>query len=272
MPSASSGRRSSPIPTRRSAPGAEGTFRAAARPAAGRRAGRLHPRHQGVPRARVRRRRPGADPATRDRAAGRPGRSTEIMRRLTSTGVRPPGAELRVLDVGTGSGASRSRSPPTCADARVHPTRSCVLAVGHLARRAGPRARERRRARRRGPGPVRRAADLLPPGEDRGLGDRRRQPAVRPRRRDGVAAGRHVVRAGAGARRRAGRARGHRPAAGPAAAAPRRRRDRAASRSAPTRARRSSSSSRTRLPGWACRVEPDLAGLPRVAVVERGPG
>ncbi len=26
-----------------------------------------------------------------------------------------------------------------------------------------------------------------------------------------------------------------------------------------------------RLPGWACRVEPDLAGLPRVAVVERGP-
>jgi release factor glutamine methyltransferase len=25
-----------------------------------------------------------------------------------------------------------------------------------------------------------------------------------------------------------------------------------------------------RLPGWSCRVEPDLAGLPRVAVVERG--
>ncbi len=25
-----------------------------------------------------------------------------------------------------------------------------------------------------------------------------------------------------------------------------------------------------RLPGWACRVEPDLAGLPRVAVIERG--
>jgi HemK-like putative methylase len=29
---------------------------------------------------------------------------------------------------------------------------------------------------------------------------------------------------------------------------------------------------RDRLPGWTCRVDADLSGLPRVAVVERGPG
>ena len=41
------------------------------------------------------------------------------------------------------------------------------------------------------------------------------------------------------------------------------------SRSGPTRARRSSRSSRAQLPGWACAVETDLAGLPRVARITR---
>ena len=73
---------------------------------AARRAGRLHPRDQGVPRPRLRGRRPGADPAPRDRDARRRGARPRSMARLTG-GRRPAddAAPVRVVDVGTGSGA-----------------------------------------------------------------------------------------------------------------------------------------------------------------------
>ena len=70
------------------------------------RAGRLHPRHQGVPRPRLRGRPAGAHPAARDRAAGRararPRSSAASAGRSAAAGRRAP---VRVADVGTGSGA-----------------------------------------------------------------------------------------------------------------------------------------------------------------------
>ena len=255
---------SSPIPRRRSGPTRRARYRAD-----------LDRRAAGEPVAYIRgikefyglafeRRRPRADPAARDRAPRRARPRTRSMRRLASSRDRPGAPPIRVVDVGTGSGAI-----------------AVALAVS---------LRRRRRARRgRAPGrPTSRPtpsdlarenavghavadriafaeADLLPAGR-RAARSTSSSPTCRTSaRRDGRPAGRDLVRAGARARRRRRRARGHRAAARPAARDAGRSTASRCSRSAPTRARRSSALVAAKLPGWACAVEPDLAGLPRVA-------
>ena len=182
------------------------------------------------------------------------------MRRLGSR-PRPAGAPpIRVVDVGTGSGAIAI---------------ALAVALRRLRRARGGRDPARRTSRRTRSGLAREnavghavadriafaEADLLPAGDRRTPFDLvlANLPYVRT---DAIAdaAARDVVRAGRRARRRAGRARRHRPAARPAAGRARAGTASRCSRSGRTRARRSSSSSRARLPGWACVVEADLAG------------
>ena len=104
------GRRSSPTRRRSSGDGAREAFEAAV----ARRELPASPSPtsgaSGVPRARLRDRRPGADPAPGDGAPRRRRRAEEIAARL-SHAPRAPGlaAKLRVADVGTGSGRDRHR-------------------------------------------------------------------------------------------------------------------------------------------------------------------
>ncbi len=87
------------------------------------------------------------------------------MRRLVM-GVRPPGDELRVLDVGTGSGAIAISIAADLRRRRVHPDEVVLLAVD-----ISPDALDLARENAVGHGIGDRvrfaAADLIPPGEDR---------------------------------------------------------------------------------------------------------
>ena len=143
------------------------------------------------------------------------------------------------------SRSSRSTSRPTRSSSPAR-TRSATPS------RTGSRSRSRTSCRPTpGPGPVR-------PGPG--------QPAVCPARRDGVAAGRDHLRAGPRARWRRGRTRGDRPAARSAAAW---RWPRMALALLEIGADQGDGDRRRPSPrAWragGARVEPDLAGLPRVA-------
>ena len=254
-------------------PGAEGTFRARSGPAAGRRAGRLHPRASrsstGSP-----------SPSTPGRSSRDPrpsgsstSRSSEVMRRL-AIGVAAAGR--RAARARRRDGERRDRDLDrrrTCAGAACSPTRSCCWPSTSRRTRSTSRARtpsgtasgtgSGSRPRTSSRRPRTRACDIVA-----------RQPAVRPRRRDGRRCRSPTTFEPALALDGgAGRARGDRPAARPAAAAsladggdraPRDRRR-------PGRGDRRRSWRRGS-PGWTCRVEPDLAGLPRVAVSTGVPG
>jgi release factor glutamine methyltransferase len=192
----------------------------------------------------------------------------EIMRRLVM-GVRPPGDELRVLDVGTGSGAIAISIAADLRRRRVHPDEVVLLAVD-----ISPDALDLARENAVGHGIGDRvrfaAADLIPPGEDRAWeivvanlpyvrADAMAslpvattfEPALAL---DGGAGGLEVIRRlldllprvmadGGIAYLEIGADQGESIVELAAA----------------------------RLPGWGCRVELDLAGLPRVAIVERAP-
>ena len=137
------------------------------------------------------------------------------MRRLGSS-LRPAGRRGTCGSWTSGRGAapSRSRWPSRCGGS-TRSTRSSSWPSTSRPTRSGWPARTRSATRSRTGSrsprptccPMARAA--LRPGP--------RQPAVRPPRRDGRPAGGVLVRAGDRARRRRGRAGGHRPAARPAA-------------------------------------------------------
>ena len=242
--------------------------------AARRRAGRLHPRDQGVLRARLRDRRPGADPAARDGAARRGRRSPRCMRRLAhragpaaltpSRSGSPTSARAAARSRSRCTVELRTRRVPVAEVVRILATdRSPDAldlarenAVGHAVadyRDASSRPTCCRRAARRRAASTSSARTCRTSATDAIAG--------LP-----VAAS---VRAATGARRRSRRARRHPGAPGPPAGRPRRRRRRARSRSAATRATDAGRRSRRVLPGWRAAVEPDLAGLPRVMRVRR---
>ena len=183
--------------------GRRGSLRGRPRPPRARRAGRLHPRLQGVPRPRLLGRRPGTHPATRDGAARRgrrggrgrpPDRGTATQRDAAAAGGR---RRDRLRD---GGGRPRGGPSPS-ADARRGPDRG----DRHRPGRAAARPRERGRSRGGRPDRVRRGR---PPAARRPSPRRRRgEPAVRRLRPGRPAAGRGLVRAAGGARRRSGWAR-----------------------------------------------------------------
>ena len=228
------------------------------RPAGGRRAGGLHPRDQGVPRPRLRRRRPRPDPAPGDGGArrARPGRGHAPAHGSARPAGAPP---IRVADVGTGSGAVAIALVVSLRRRRAHEE------VGSWPRTSRPmRWTSPARTPSGTPWPTRSGsceADLLPPVVADPFDAGPREPAVRPERCDGRAADRDLVRAGARARRRAGRARGHRPAARAAAGRAGGRRARAP-RDRGDQGEAIVDLVASVLPGWACTVQPDLAGLP----------
>ena len=127
----------------------------------GRRAGRLHPRAQGVPRRRLRRRRPGAHPAAGDRAAGRP----RAGRDRRPAGPRPAARrDAAARDRRRRHRQRRDRRRPRGGAATPrHARRGGDRRLGRLGGRGGPGPRERGRPRRGGPRGGRRHADLLPP-------------------------------------------------------------------------------------------------------------
>jgi release factor glutamine methyltransferase len=193
----------------------------------------------------------------------------EIMRRLVM-GVRAPGDELRVLDVGTGSGAIAISIAADLRRRRVHPDEVMLLAVD-----ISPDALDLARENAVGHGVGDRlrfaAADLIPPEEDRAWemvvanlpyvrADAMAslpvatsfEPALAL---DGGAGGLevigrlldllpHVLADGGIAYVEIGADQGDAIVELVGA----------------------------RLPGWVCHVELDLAGLSRVAVIERAPG
>ena len=191
----------------------------------------------------------------------------EIMRRL-ALGVRPPGAELRVLDVGTGSGAIVIAVAADLRRRRV-PAEDVVILAVDISPEALDLARENAVAHGVGDRLRFTAADLVPPGEDRAWeivvanlpyvrGDAMAslpvattfEPAIAL---DGGKDGLEVI----------GRLLDLLP------------RVLAADGIAFLEIGADHGLSvvdlvAARLPGWACRVELDLAGLPRVALVDRG--
>ena len=190
------------------------------------------------------------------------------MRRLAPRRRGPPGTPpLRVADVGTGQ---RARSPSSLAAALRRAARwtSEVIVIAIDVSRGCPRSwRARTRWATASADRMRfAAADLLPSGVDAAV--RRDRAPTCPTcatdamptlpvadvlraalALDGGPDGLDVIAA----------------PARPAAARPSRRTASRCSRSAPTRARRSSRGSARGCRAGACRVEPDLAGLPRVA-------
>ena len=185
----------------------------------------------------------------------------EVMRRLTAggpTGLGRPAAGHRHRDR---QRRDRRRARRRAAGAARAPRGRAHHRVRRRPRCPRPGAGERRRARGRG-SPALRWRRPAAAGGGRAVGGHRRQPAVCPFGRDGRPAGTHAPtsrRSPSMAVRTAWRSsiacstgcpRGW-PTAGPPS-----------SRSAPTRGRPSSTMSRSHLPGWSCRVEADLAGLP----------
>ena len=117
----------------------------------GRRAGRLHPGLQGVPRGGLRGRCPGADPATRDRACSSSWPAAVIAERLTARASTGRHTAAPVADVGH-RGRRRSRSPwrsPSAAGGCS--TRSEIVATDARPDALRARPRERGRPRRGGP-------------------------------------------------------------------------------------------------------------------------
>ena len=192
----------------------------------------------------------------------------EVMRRLTM-GVRSPGDELRVLDVGTGSGAIAISIAADLRKRRVGPGEVMLLAVD-----ISPDALDLARENAVGHGVGDRvrftAADLLPPGEDRAW--------------EIVVANLPYVRADAMASLPV--ATSYEPVVAldggvdgleviarlldllPATLMPD---GTAFLEIGADQGEAIVQLVAARLAGWACRVEPDLAGLPRVAVIDRGP-
>ena len=192
----------------------------------------------------------------------------EIMRRLVM-GVRPPGDELRVLDVGTGSGAIAISIAADLRRRRVHPDEVVLLAVD-----ISPDALDLARENAVGHGIGDRvrfaAADLIPPGEDRAW---EIVVANLPYVRADAMASLPVATTFEPALALDGGAEGLEVIGRLLDLLPRVLADGGIAylEIGADQGAAIVELVGARLPGWACRVEADLAGLPRVAVVERGP-
>ncbi len=183
--------------------------------------------HQGVLRARLHRRRAGADPAARDGAARRAGRSPRSCTGWPRRRGRSASPPVRVARRRDGQRRDRDRPARRAPSPAVPSTEVTVLATD-----SSPDALDLARENAVGHAVADTLsfleADLLPPVDRRPVRHRPREPALRPHRRDRGPAGRGLVRAGRRARRRSRRARRDRAAPRPAAAGARRRRRRAA--------------------------------------------
>ena len=238
---------------------AAAAYRARPRATGRGRARGLHPRAQGVLRAGLHGRFRGRSSRGRRPSALVELAVAEVMRRLGRDG-RVRSARHRSVSPMSGRAAARSRSRSPCrlraagSGRRGHRRRD-----RRLAGRAGPRPRERGRPRRRRRPPVPRRGPPAVRSSSDAVRHRPREPAVRPDRRDGGPADRGVVRAGRGARRRAGRARRHRRLLErlPDALAP----DGVALLEiGADQGEAIVELATTALPGWRLTVEPDLAG------------
>ncbi len=193
----------------------------------------------------------------------------EVMRRLGA--VARPADGPPAADRGRGDGEWRDRGRPRgrpsaspCARGGRHPRDR------HLARRARAGGRERRRSRGGGPDPVR---GRRPAAGRRSCRSRSCSPTCRT---SAAMPCRSCLAPPATSRssRSTAAPTGWQSSAGSWNGCPRRwtRPASRSSRSAPTRVTRWSSLVGDRLPGWACTIELDLAGLPRVARIERSAG
>ena len=195
----------------------------------------------------------------------------EVMRRLGAVARPADAPPLRIVDVGHGEWRDRGRPGGRASGAGERSRRSTILATDISPDALELARRERGRPRGGGPDPVRRGATSCRRSRH-AVRRRARQPALRPQRRPRRSCrSRASLRAGRRAGRRPRRARRHRPA--PRAAPGRAGRGRrGAPRDRGRPGRRDASRSSASLPGWRCTIELDLAGLPRVARIERPAG